>query len=350
MDEKELKKFLLPIIVMALAVLSFLIIKPIVFPVLFGLLLAYGFYSLYQKLKSKIKLENTSAFIVVLGTLVVILLPPLLLMPLFIKELFTAYISLKGTDFSALILHLFPAISSSPALATEVGAAASHFSAAISNGLLSIFQSTLMNLPAIMFGILILLFTFFFGLKEGHEFKEYFSTFFPFGDENKNRFFSKFEQVTNSIVFGHIVIGIVQGLVAGVAYYLFGVPNALILTVLTMIVGVLPIIGPWIVWVPADLFLFINGDTIAGIQLLIYSLFVINWTDVLLRPFVVAAKAEMNSAIVLIGAIGGTYAFGIMGFLLGPLFLAYFILVLELYKNKKTDSIVLKEAPAERLA
>ena len=349
MDDKDLKKFLIPFVILGLAFLSFLILKPLAFPIMLGLLLAYGFYPLYLKLKAKLKSENISSMIIVTGTLILFLLPPILLTPLFIKELFNAYLSLRGTDFSALILQLFPSISSSPVLATEISAAASHFSAAISSAMLSIFQSTLMNLPAIIFGIVIALFTFFFGLREGHEVKEYFFTFFPFGEEHQKRFFQRFEQVTNSVVFGHIVIGIVQGLVAGIAYYIFGIPNALILTVITMIVGVLPVIGPWLVWIPVDIFLFTSGNSVAAMQLLIYGLFVINWTEVLLRPYVVAARAEMNSAIALIGAVGGTYAFGVMGFLLGPLFLAYFILVLELYKNKKTESIVIRETPESKL-
>lgn len=348
MDEKDLKKFLIPLVILGLAFLSFMIIRPIAFPIMLGLLLAYGFYPLYLKINTKIKSANLSCFILVAGTLIVLLLPPLLVLPLFIKEIFNAYLAFQSTDFSALILHVFPNISNSPALATQITAATSHFSAAISGLLLSIFQSTLMNLPSILFGIVILLFTFFYGLKEGHEFKEYFFTFFPFGEENKKRFFERFEQVTNSVVFGHIIIGIVQGLVAGIAYYVFGIPNALILTVVTMIVGVLPVIGPWLVWIPVDIFLFTSGNSVAGMQLLIYGLFVINWTEVLLRPYVVAARAEMNSAIALIGAVGGTYAFGVMGFLLGPLFLAYFILVIELYKNKKTESIVLRETPESK--
>ena len=159
-----------------------------------------------MKINAKIKSDNLSCFILVAGTLIVLLLPPLLVLPLFIKEIFNVYIAFQGTDFSALILHIFPSISNSPALATQITAATSHFSAAISGLLLSIFQNTLMNLPSILFGIVILLFTFFYGLKEGYEFKEYFFTFFPFGEEHKKRFFERFEQVTNSVVFGHIII------------------------------------------------------------------------------------------------------------------------------------------------
>jgi predicted PurR-regulated permease PerM len=67
-----------------------------------------------------------------------------------------------------------------------------------------------------------------------------------------------------------------------------------------------------------------------------------------LRPSVVAARAEMNSAIALIGAVGGSYAFGVIGFILGPLFLAYFILLVELYKNKQKESLIIRIEPESK--
>jgi predicted PurR-regulated permease PerM len=79
--------------------------------------------------------------------------------------------------------------------------------------------------------------------------------------------------------------------------------------------------------------------------ILIFGLFVINWIDTLLRPVVVSSRAEMNSAIALIGMIGGTIAFGIVGFILGPLILAYLILLIEIYNDKKQESIVFKKEP-----
>jgi predicted PurR-regulated permease PerM len=348
MDDKDIKKFMIPVIVILLAFLSFLIIKPLSSSICFGLLLAYIFYPLYLKLKLKVKSENFSAFLIVTATFLIIFIPPLLLIPSFIKELFEAYLSFTTADLSVIVLKAFPSLASSQAISAQISSSLSHFNGTISNWLLALFQNTIMNIPEILFGIIIILFTFFFALRDGHQFKDYFSTFFPFGEEHKNNFFKKFEQVTNSVVYGHLVIGIVQGLVAGVAYYMFGIPNALIWTVITTIVGVLPVIGPWLVWIPLDLYLFMSGNSVAGMQLLIYGVVVINWTDIILRPSVVAARAEMNSAIALIGAVGGSYAFGVIGFILGPLFLAYFILLVELYKNKQKESLIIRIEPESK--
>jgi len=142
---------------------------------------------------------------------------------------------------------------------------------------------------------------------------------------------------------------IAQGLIAGIGYFVLGIPKALLLTIVTMIVGIIPVIGPWLVWIPVDIYLFVQGNTALAIGLLIYGLFVINWVDILLRPQIVASKAEMNSAIALIGTIGGIYAFGVIGILLGPLILAYLILLIEIYRDKEAESIIIRQEEANAL-
>jgi len=348
MEEKDFKRFMIPVAILVLAVLGFLIVRPIFMPIILGLLFAYVFYSFYKKLEKKIKSSTFAALIVIVIVTLLIVVPLLLLMPLFVKQVFEAYLSVKNLDLGSIIIKILPSSFDSSAIQAEIIASASHFGENISNLMLSLFQKTILNLPEILFGVVILLFTFYFSLKEGHNVKEYFSTLFPFPKDFEERFYRRFDEVTNSIVYGHIVIGLAQGVIAGIGYYMFGVPNALLLTVITAIVGVLPVIGPWLVWMPVDLFLFVSGDTSAGIQLLIYGFLVINMVELVLRPQVVARKADMNPAIALIGAIGGTYAFGVMGFFIGPLLLAYLILLIELYKNKDTgNSIIIREEKKE---
>jgi predicted PurR-regulated permease PerM len=342
MDEKDFKKFMIPVAILGLAVLSFLIIKPLFVPIILGLLFAYIFYPTYVKLRDKIKSENTSAFIIVFLSSLIILVPIILFLPVFVKQLFETYLLLKNADFSAILTQIFPTLLNNKALSAEVLASASHFGANISAFLLNIFQETVMSIPQIVFGAIILMFTFFFALKEGHDVKDYFSTLFPFPKEFQQRFFERFEQVTNSVIYGHLVVGLIQGIIGGIGFYMFGVPNALLLTILIAIVGILPVLGPVIVWAPLTLYLFVTGKTDLAIQLLVFSVLTTP-VDTILRPQIVSKRAEMNTAIALIGAIGGTYAFGLVGFLIGPLILAYLILLIELYKNKKPEeSIVIR--------
>ena len=351
MDEKEFKKILLPAFILGLAILGFLIVKPIFIPIVTGLVFGYIFFPLHKKINLRLKKENLTAAIIVCLVALVILIPMLLLLPTFVKQIFQIYLSIKTTDFSALIIKLAPTLATNPQMSTELLSSVSHISAGISNFILSIFQNTIANLPSLLFGTIILLFTFFFSLREGKNVEEYFSTIFPFPKEYREKFYKRFDEVVNSVIYGHIVIGICQGIISGIGFYLFGIPNALFWTALITLAGVIPVVGPWIVWIPLDIFLFATGSYNQGIQLLIFGLFVINWIETLLRQSIVARAAQMNPAIALIGAIGGVYAFGFLGFLLGPLFLACLILLVELYKDKKSEeSIVIRETNESKLS
>lgn len=352
MEEKEIKKFAMPLLILILGFLSFLIVKSLLTYIILGLLLSYVFYTFYQKVLSKLKSPDLSALAVVLSSFVVIVVPLLILLPKFVQQLFQFYISIRGADFSVVVFKIFPALTSSPDISAETIAMMSHFSSNVSTLLLNLFQSIFQNIPAMILGILVLLFTFYFGLREGSQFKEYISVLLPLSKESKTRFLDKFDKVTDSVLFGHLIIGSIAGIIAGIGYFMFGVPNAILLTFATVLISVIPIVGPWFIWIPLDIFLFMNGDNVAGMQLLIYGLFVINWVETFLRPVVIAERAEMNPAIALIGAIGGIYAFGIIGFIIGPLVLAYLILLIELYKQKNSEeSIVIKqEKPIDPVA
>jgi len=112
-----------------------------------------------------------------------------------------------------------------------------------------------------------------------------------------------------------------------------------------MLVAVIPFIGAWIGWLPTVIYLFAAGRPEAGIGLLIYAILIISLIDNVLRTIIVSRKTKINSAIVIIGMIGGLFAFNILGLILGPLVLAYVLLIIEIYrkKNIKTESIIFKE-------
>lgn len=344
MVDQNFKRYMSLVVIIVLVVLSFLIIKPIITPIAVGLCLAYIFNPLYKKLKDKVKSENLAIFFIILIILAIILIPSIIILPILTKQIFNVYLSISQVDLYDILGKIFPTLLGSQAFSAELLAASSTFKSALSNFVLSFFQKTVLNLPNIAFGAIIMLLTFFFGLKESSNFKEYISVLFPFPKEYESKFFKQSDKITSSIIYGQFIVGIVQGLVSAIGYYFLGIPNTLFVSIVTLIVGIIPFIGPWLVWIPLDAILFMNGQTDIAIALLIYGLFVINWVDAILRPRIVSTEAQLNPAIVAVGLVGGVYAFGIIGFILGPLILAYTIMVIEIYKDiKDQESIVFKE-------
>jgi predicted PurR-regulated permease PerM len=343
MKEEAYKKVMLAILVAALLVLAFIIVRPIIVAILFGLILAYIFSPLYRKIHKYIKSENLSAGIVVIGIIVILALVGVFTTPVIANQMINVYVSMQDLDIAAIFQETFPALSNVISGSADLSAAVSALTTNVTSWFLLGFQRLIFNIPSLLLQTIIVFFTFFFMLRDYDATKQYFLSVSPFSSETQKKFYNKFEEVTNSILYGQLVVGITQGIIAGIGYFIFGLPNALLLTILTMLVGIIPVIGPWLIWIPADIYLFLDGRTGAGIGLLVYGVFILSWIDSLIRPLIVSRMTKMNSAIALIGMIGGLYLFGVIGLIIGPLVLAYLLLVAEFYKQKKVESILLKE-------
>lgn len=350
MEEKDFKKLIIALIVILLIALVFVMLKPIAISVFLGFLLAYIFHPLFKKLKSKLKNGNLCAGIILGGILLIILLPAVLFLPYMIGQLINAYVQLKSFDISPVLRELMPALFETAKLQTDTLAITSSITSNLAELIFSTVKQLAYELPTILIHLVIVLFTFYFALRDLDDFKAYIISISPFPKEYQDRIIKKFGQVTNSVIYGQVVTGIIQGLIAGIGYIIFGAPNALLLTIFSIILSILPIVGAWLVWVPVDAYFFMTGHTNAGVGMLLYGLIIVSWVDNIVRPIIVSRLIKMNSGIVLVGMVGGLYVFGISGLVLGPLLLAYLLLFAEFYKEKSFKSILVEEPKPEAKA
>ena len=101
----------------------------------------------------------------------------------------------------------------------------------------------------------------------------------------------------------------------------------------------IPVLGSWIVWMPVGLFLIFTGQTFDGIFLLLYGALFISTIDNLIRPYILSKQSNLPIALSVIGTIGGLYFFGIAGLILGPLVLAYVLIIIEFYQQGKLKDL-----------
>ncbi|MBS3080860.1 AI-2E family transporter [Candidatus Pacearchaeota archaeon] len=345
MIEKEaFRQILNYVLVVILFVIAFIIVKPVFFAIIYGILLAYIFYPVYTFLLRKIKNETVSAFLVCFTTSLVLIVFLFVTLGALLKQVINFYLKLQDINIGEIIVKALPNSIITPDISATI---ISTVNSSVSK-LLARFASSLgdfvINIPSLSLQLFVLIFVFFFALRDGEKAFEYFKSLSPLKKETQNKFFAHFENITKSVIIGEIVVGVVQGIIAGVGFYIFGVPNALLLTLLTVALSILPIIGPWLIWIPVDVYLFVSGNEGAGLGLLIYGLFLINSVDNILRPMIISRRTQINHAIVLIGMVGGLYVFGIIGLIIGPLILAYVLLVLELYRKQGLeDNVIFKQ-------
>ena len=126
---------------------------------------------------------------------------------------------------------------------------------------------------------------------------------------------------TRAVVYGIVLTALVQGLVAGLGYWVAGVPAPATLSAVTVLVALIPFGTPF-VWGSAALWLLFTGQTTAGLGLLLWGVLVVSWIDNIVRPMVLARGSNIPFVLALFGVLGGLVAFGLVGLFLGPVILA----------------------------
>ncbi len=342
MDELDLRKIVTVIILGLLIVLSFILLKPIILSIIVALILAFLFVPTYKFLLKKLKSPNLSASIITVFLILIIILPVWFLTPIFIDQSFKIYQETQQMDFVTPLKTIFPSIFASDEFSAEVGTIIRSFVSNALNSFMSSVSKLILNFPTLFLQLLVVFFTFFFVLRDQEKLILYIKSLLPFSKDVEKRLFEYTKGITISVINGQVIIGLIQGFVVGIGFFLFGVPNALILTLLACLAGVFPIIGTTIIWLPVALYLLLAGNIFSAVGLTIFGI-ISTFMDNLLRPIIVSKRAKMPSVLILIGMIGGLFFFGVLGFILGPLILAYLLILVEVYRKNKDPEIFVSE-------
>ncbi len=325
-------------ILIVLLVLSFFLLKPILLSIIVAIVLGYLFYPLYKRTNKLIKSEYLSAFLMCVILTLIIFIPMWFLTPILIKQSFNFYLASQQIDFVTPLKQIFPNVFASEQFSQEIGSTISSFVTKTSNLLMNSFSKLISNFPTLLLQFFIVFFVFFIVLKEQDKFVDYLRSLLPFSKEIENKLFKSSREITTSIFYGQIILGIVSGIIVGIGFYIFKVPNAFILTILAAVTGILPVLGTTIIWVPVAVYLFIIGSFYPAVGVALLGI-ISSSIENFVKPIILSKWISLHPAIILLGMVGGVFIFGILGIILGPLVLAYLLIILEIYRDKKTPGV-----------
>lgn len=183
-----------------------------------------------------------------------------------------------------------------------------------------------------VFQLLLMLIVLFFFYRDGRKLTDSLWSGLPIPQARKELIHDTVGNVVSAVVIGVLATATIQGLLAGVGYWIVGLPSPVLLGTLTAIAALVPIVGTMLVWVPAVAYLLLTGHTTAGLILLGWSALAVGSADNFLRPLLISGRTGLPFALMALGAIGGLAAFGFFGLVVGPLILAVFMLVFEMYR------------------
>jgi predicted PurR-regulated permease PerM len=181
------------------------------------------------------------------------------------------------------------------------------------------------------FHFFILLYAMFYFLKDGEGMLKKGLSYLPLPETDKARMLGHFVAVTRATLRGTLIIGVIQGTLAGIAFAIAGIGGAIFWGTVMTLLSVVPGIGSGLVWVPASAVLVLSGRPAAGILLALFCAGVVGSIDNLLRPRLVGRDTKLHDLFILIGTLGGVFFFGIFGFIIGPIVAALFVTVWEMY-------------------
>lgn len=310
---------LLLALVAAFGVLAALLVLPFLQFVLLAVLLVYVLYPLHRRLAPRIG-DGPSAAALVTLTLLLVLVPAALVLRSVLTQARMLYDAVREGDLTVGFVEdlLADALGVRVDLESAVGAAPSDIGSAALENALSVFDLV----THVVVGLGVTLFLLYYFLKDGEAFVAWLRDVTPLPPRVVDDLFAEVDSIMWAVLAGHVFVAAVQGGIAGIGLFVTGIPNALFWTVVMMVLALLPVVGAFLVWGPAALYLFANGATVPAVALAVYGTIVVGVTDDYLRPVIVDRRADVNPSVILLGIVGGLYLFGTMGIFFGPVVLA----------------------------
>jgi predicted PurR-regulated permease PerM len=182
------------------------------------------------------------------------------------------------------------------------------------------------------------LFGLFYFFKDGARMKKWLLQTVPLAPEYTEEILDEISVIGGSIIRGTLITAIILGITMGIGFFLFNIPNPIFWAAAITFASVIPIVGPWLILVPAIAYLFFTGQSILAICLALWSIIFVNVLYSVLSPQLMRRGVDIHPYVILLSILGGIGLFGPIGFLLGPLVITFLFSLLKIYKKLITVS------------
>jgi predicted PurR-regulated permease PerM len=322
----DLEEGLLVALVAVLFALSVALVLPYLQFLLAAVVIAFVLRPLQVRLAPRLGRSVSAGLLLVLGVVSVIL--PFLLVTVFVAGDVRSFVSdLEDRELDLGIIE--EPIARYTGVEVDLGGAVRSSLSEVGSfeSVLSVFGT----LTHMLIGLGLLLFLLFFFVRDADRFVAWLRAMSPLPATVTDELIEGVTSVTNAVLAGHVLVAVLQGILAGVGLAVLGVPNFLFWTLVMIVLGLIPIIGTFVVWAPASVYLFLSGDAFAAVALFVYGSIVVGLSDDYVRPVVVDRYAQVSPPVIIVGVLGGATVFGFMGLFVGPIIVAALKESIEVY-------------------
>ena len=158
--------------------------------------------------------------------------------------------------------------------------------------------------------------------------------YLPFRNETLESLGESLKNNVNANVLGQVLVALVQGILTGLTLWIFGVPDSVFWSVVAFFMAFLPVLGTPLVWGPAALYQFSQGHKMESIGILLVGFIVIINVDNVLRIMLAKRMGDIHPLVTLVGLVLGVEVFGLIGLVVGPLLVSYFLVLMEVFRRE----------------
>ena len=171
--------------------------------------------------------------------------------------------------------------------------------------------------------------------------------YLPFRNETLVSLGESLKNNVNANVLGQVLVALVQGILTGLTLWIFGVPDSVFWSVVAFFMAFLPVLGTPLVWGPAALYQFSQGHNGQAIGILLVGFIVIINVDNVLRIMLAKRMGDIHPLVTLVGLVLGVEVFGLIGLVVGPLLVSYFLVLMEVFRRENREHQLAQAAEAK---
>ena len=322
--------------------LCWLMLRPFMGVVAWAVVLVIVFYPVHRNIAERTGRRSLSALISCLLVILIVVLPLTLITAAVIHEF-----AKVGPNLPT---NLSQILSQQPAILGRVSEWAQNRFGINLLGSQEFFVEQLRNLSQRLLGAsfslvgnivgnivkaFFVIFTMYYLFRDGDKIVNRLPDALPLDRKQSEAIILRTHQVVSASVYGVVTIAALQGLLAGLAYWILGIPSPVLWAVLTAFVCMIPVAGSFLVWLPLAIYLIISGSWTRAVLLIIWGGLVISTIDNLLRPKLVGTQTKLHELFIFFSVLGGISVFGLLGIVLGPVVLAITLGLLQTFQLRR---------------
>jgi len=327
---QKYSKYSVILFFLIICALALYVILPFLTSIVAAAISVYVFYPVFKKLNKRIKNKGLCSLIMVIIILLIIIIPLFFVVNALFIEATNFYQSVKEIDLTPISSFISRFVGEN----VDISLYVKDVVGAIVSFIVRSASDFFFSLPQKILVVFITIFIMYYFFKDGDKLVKFFGKLLPLYRDHRNELLIEFNKVIYATIYGVLVSAVIQGFIGMIGLVIFDVSSPIIWGSIMILTAMIPLIGTWIVWLPAALFKISHGDFFNGFGLLLYGVLIVSMVDNFIKPKLISGRSHIHPVLIILGIFGGLKAFGIIGIMIGPLILGLVSLLYSFYMKK----------------